>query len=64
MYGALAISIGLLMSTFLKTITSIQIIGMTIVLFSVFLGGAGIPLQLISMYSKNNDNSGYKLFSL
>ncbi|GHU31164.1 hypothetical protein FACS1894166_02120 [Bacilli bacterium] len=64
MYGVLGIGIGLLMSTFLKTITSIQIVGMTVVLFSVFLGGAGIPLQLISMYSQNQNSDGYKFFSL
>jgi ABC-type multidrug transport system permease subunit len=63
-FAILGASIGILMSTLLNSIVSIQIVGATLVLFSVFLGGGGIPLQYIAMYSQNQDTHQFKPFSI
>jgi hypothetical protein len=63
-FALLGASIGILMSNLLNSIVSIQIIGATLVLFSVFLGGGGIPLQYIAMYSQNATTHQFKSFSI
>ncbi|MDR0740065.1 MAG: hypothetical protein LBF00_04260 [Mycoplasmataceae bacterium] len=57
-------AIGILMATLLNSIVSIQIVGAALVLFSIFLGGGGIPLQYIAMYSQNSDTHQFKPFSI
>jgi hypothetical protein len=61
-YIALGIALGLVVATFLNSIISIQIAGATLALFAIFLGGAGIPLQYIAMYSQTNGE--FRSFSL
>jgi hypothetical protein len=63
-YALLGAAIGIMMATLLNSIVSIQIVGATLVLFSIFLGGGGIPLQYIAMYSQNTDTHQFKSFSI
>jgi ABC-type multidrug transport system permease subunit len=63
-FALLGAAIGIFMSTILNSIVSIQIVGTTLVLFSIFLGGGGIPLQYIAMYSQNADTHQFKSFSI
>jgi hypothetical protein len=63
-FATLGISIGILMSTLLNSIVSIQIVGTTLVLFSIFLGGGGLPLQYIAMYSQDPNTHQFKSFSI
>jgi hypothetical protein len=63
-FALLGGSVGILMSTLLNSIVSIQIVGTTLVLFSIFLGGGGIPLQYIAMYSQDANTHQFRPFSI
>jgi hypothetical protein len=52
LYSILAIGIGTLFAMFAKNNETIQVLGVSILLFVMFIGGAGIPLQYAAMYSK------------
>jgi hypothetical protein len=63
-FSLLGIAIGILMATLLNSIVSIQILGAILVLFSIFLGGGGIPLQYLAMYSQDSVTHQFKNISI
>jgi hypothetical protein len=52
LYSMLGVGFGILLTLVTKNKMSIQIIGICIILFVMFLGGSGIPLQYAAMYSQ------------
>ncbi|MDR0857378.1 MAG: hypothetical protein LBM76_03275 [Mycoplasmataceae bacterium] len=55
-YAALAVLIGALIGSLCKRIITMQIISMSLIMYTCFFGGAIIPLQYLAVMSKNDSS--------